>query len=372
MTSPLNRPAVTITDPITMNQAVDAKQDSPLARRPKQHGVVMEVPLVVTDEEIEQLGTQIGTLVGDVANRFTEINKTKMVAQYGDLGTMLTNMTMQVDLLDPSNILPKGVVGWVRGKFGDIKHMVFKRLTTAEKAFDGLVATMNTRIGIEESWVNDYHTLYQDNLKAYAQISQDLAIARLWETSMENTIRSLPSIDPADPDGIMKAQAHNQAKSRLSRLRGKIDGVLRLKTLAENNGPKITGMQEASRGTADALREVLKVIPFIRMDFAMFMGTLENKKSNEIVTMFRDMGNQTLVKTSEAIADSMVNSAQVQTQSNISNDTLFKIRSNLLGAVMKVRQVHDQADARRADDAVLITESQKVYLTDLTAQGAIR
>uniref|UniRef100_A0AAU6W3I3 Toxic anion resistance protein TelA n=1 Tax=Pseudomonas phage Cygsa01 TaxID=3138529 RepID=A0AAU6W3I3_9VIRU len=373
MTSPLNRPAVNTQAapaPVQM-QSIMARSDSPLAKAAPTQSAMMSVPLIVEDSEIEQLGSAVGQLVGGVANKFTEINKKKMVSQYGDLGTMLTNMSMQVDLLDPSNILPKGLTGWVRGKFGDIKHLLIKRLNTAEQVFDGLVATMNNRIAVEDGWVKDYAALYIDNMNAYQQIVRDLNQAKLWETSMENTIRNLPAIDPADPDGIMKAQAHNQAKSRLSRLRGKIDGVLRMKAMAENNGPKITGMQEASQGTVDALREVLKTIPFIRMDFALYMGTLENKKSNEIVKMFRDMGNQTLVKTSESIAESMVNSAVVQTEASISNDTLFKIRSNILGAVTTVRKVHDQADTRRAADAILITESQKAYLADLTAQGAI-
>lgn len=370
--SPLSRPPVKLAEMSTTIIAPPAPPvSSPLARAAAVSTAAMNVPMIVSDDEIQQLGSSVGQLIGGVADKFTEINKKKMVSQYGDLGTMLTNMSLQVDLLDPSNILPKGLTGWVRGKFLDVKHLLIKRLTTAEQAFDGLVSTMNNRIALEENWVADYGHLYLANMNVYHQITSELARAQLWEQSMLNTIRALPPIDPNDPDGIMKAQAHNQAKTRLSRLRGKIDGILRMKALAENNGPKITGMEDSSRATADALRELLKTIPFIRMDFALFIGTLENKKSQDIVVMFRQMGNQTLIKTSEAIAGSMVNSAKVSTEANISNDTLSKIRSNILGAVMEVRRVHDAADARYLADATLNQESQQAYLKDLTAQGAI-
>ena len=332
----------------------------------------LDVKMIVGDKEIESLGSDVSSMVAGVANRFTQLNTKKLTSDYGDLGDLLTTVTMQADKLDPANILPKGVVGWAKSKLFSIRHTMLKHLRSAEESFDALEASIANRIAIDDQWVKDYDSLYKDNFKAYEAIMATLNTAQGWLSSMQNTLNNLPAIDPNDPDAVMKSQSYRIAEGRISRLKAKIDSFMRLKVLAENNGPKIHGMQEASLTCIQSLRSVMtEVLPFVRMDFTLYIAALDNKKSRAMVDGARGLANATLVKTADAVGETMVETAKQAATASISNDVLISIRSKMLNAVTQVRAIDQQADIQRAADSKMLQETQAAYLANLTAQGAI-
>lgn len=325
--------------------------------------------LPIKDSDLEEVGKDLSRKVGAT----TEKIMTKMtVGKFDELGQILTAIQTEANNLDPASLNKNGLVGWFQNRFTDVKAKLTLRLKSAEQVFNGLEAKIATHITTHAEWVKDLEILYTENYERWQELVKTIAKLETWETSSQAVLNSWPPIAPDDPEAMMKGQALNDARSLVNRIGVKRDNFARLKVIAESNGPRIRSQQQTSRDNIDTLRQIVEqVIPMIKIDFAMFLQSLDAKKSIELVNATRNLANKTLKTSADSAKDTALLAARNVNTANIEADTLNHIRTRMIETVTDVRRIQDESRAQRLKEAQEIETSQKQYLISLTNNGAV-
>lgn len=324
---------------------------------------VNTLPLIVTDDQIDQIGDDVSRRIGETTQKIVS----KMtVGKFDDLGAILTSVSLEAGKLDPASIQHGGLIGWWKRNFTDIKAKLTMQLKTAENVFNDLEGKISKHIVVHQEWVKDLELLYEENYQHYLRIVDEIVQVERLIGSVTNSLESWPSVAHDDPDASMNAQKVRDAEGKLSRLRIKLDSLVRLKTMTEMNSPKIRGQQDTSRATINTLKDVLtQTIPVIKMEFAMFLQTLDSQKSVDLAGNVRELATKTLTTGADSAKMAAVNSAKAMNTPVITTQTLEHIRNRMLEAVTEVKQIETQAQKQREMDYQSITNGQKSLLTSL-------
>ena len=326
--------------------------------------------LPVTDADLESIGSDLSRKVGATTDK---IMATMKVGRFEDLGDILTKIQTEAQNLDPASIQKGGVVGWWQRNFSDIKQQLTLKLKSAEQVFTGLEEKIATHIAVQSQWVKDLDILFDENYQRWVELGQTVKKLDVWEANSKTALDSWPQIEADDPDAMMKAQARRDAESLLNRVRLKADSFKRLRVIAESNSPRIRSQQQTSRDNIETLRQIIEqVIPMIKIDFTMFLQSLDAKKSIELVQATRQLANKTLKTSADSAKTSALDAAKNLNSATVETQTLNHIRSRMLETVTEVRRIESEAHQLREKDAVEIANSQKTYLQALTQNGAFK
>lgn len=321
-------------------------------------------PVNVTD--VEALGND---LAREVSVTVDEITKKFTVANFGQLGDILSTVQMQADKLDVSDLTDSGMFGWVKRKFTDVRHTLMKRLNTASDAFNDLERRIVDQIAVLEEWNRDLESLYQDNLSNHRNLTALIKKVEKYISQSQEQLAAFPEIDPADPESYIKGQQYSEMEQVIYHLRAKLDTFNRLRIIVENNGPKIKAKQSAARATVSTFRRTIsEVIPMIKMEFAMFIHNLELQKSVKLIDSVRDLSENALRQSADSTKDAIVSSTQAAATPIVSMDTLNHIRQKMLETVSDVQQIHSNAEAQRINDAAAMEQSRQEYFQLLTSK----
>lgn len=324
--------------------------------------------LIVGDDDIDRIGENVSRDLGQTTQKI--INK-MAVGKFDELGSILTTISLEADKLDPASLQKGGVVGWFQNRFTDIKAQLTMRLNTAQQVFSGLEEKIGTHIATQQNWIQDMEGLYNENYNHYSKIVAEMREVNNLIKTCEEQVASWPEVDLSDPNAPMQVQLVRDAESRIHRLRLKLDGLLRLKTMTEINSPRIRQQQEASRTAVSTLKGVILNIPVIMMEFAMFKQSLDVQSSIRLTDSVRDLTEKSLTKGAEGAKMAAIGSAKALNTANISNQTLNTLRSRLLETVTEVRKVETDSIERCQTDAQELVEGQKTLLTALKQSGKI-
>ena len=383
MVSPLSRitvPVVTDLQPRTPTEAIisniaasqaENRAGSPLARAKSQLATPFTVARItsICDEDGENLGGDIARQTGMTTEK---IIRTMGVSSFDEIGATLVAVQAEADALDPATLMKGGIMGWVQRRFGNVKQQLTLRLKSAEDVFDSLGKKIADHITVQSGWVRDLDSLYTENFERYRKVREVIEQAREWERQMVTALEHWPEISIDDPDAAMKAQERRDAEARLNRLRIKIDSFVRLQALTENHAPRIRSQQETARTTIQTLRDVVdQTIPVIKSEFALYIQSLDSRKSVALVTSTRGLATKTLEKSSEAAKNAAIESAQALNAPSITNETLTLLRTRMLDTLTEVRRIETDAQQRRVADEAAILDGQKQYLAELQHRGAV-
>ena len=343
---------------------------SPLSRPENQVVGAQQILLPVTDEAIEKLGSDLPTRISTTVNNITSRVST---AQFADLGDLLAELTVNADKLDPNNYgKAKGVLGWFKNAVVDVRKLMIKNLQSASESFGALENKMVEQIQIHRQWIKDLDVMYRENEANYHAICRDIAIAEQWMAEMKRVLANQPPIDPTSDTAMMQANMIRRAEATLNRCSRKADTFRRTRVLVENIAPKILAQQEASDATIGTYQELItQSLPMVKLEFALHMQALEVKRDAVTQNSIKAMNEKAIVTAADSAAEAIVSSAETANAALISNDALNHTRNAILGAITQVRQIEQNAQARREGDARMMVESQTKYLQDLQGMGAV-
>lgn len=325
--------------------------------------------LIVTDSDIDKIGEEVSREIGQTTQKI--IDK-MVVGKFDDLGAILTQITGEVDKLDPASLQKGGVVGWLQNKFTDVKQTLTMRLKSAQGVFDNLEGKISTHIVTQQEWVKDLESLYMENFAHYQKIVAEMAETERLIAYVDNQIKSWPEIDPASPTAAMAIQQTRDAETKLNRLRMKLDNLLRLKAMTELNSPKIRQQQDTSRVTISTLKDIIsQTIPIVKMEFALYIQTVDSQKSIKLTNEVRTLATKTLIKGADSAKMSAIESAKALNAPVITSDTLQTLRNRVMETVVEVKRVETEAQTKRELEATQIVEGQKSLLQALKASGTI-
>ncbi len=349
---------------------------SPLARAARTQDNVagtlatpQHLRLPVTEADIDELGkdnsTSVRVTTDKIIDKFT-------VNNFEGLGDILTKVHIQADSLDVSEYAQKGIVGKMRRAFVDVRKMLYKRMNSANEAFNDLESKITDQVAVLSEWTKDLTALYQENYQNHLRLTRQIQQGESLLNQMEETVNNFPQIDPADPEAFIKSQQLQEARTLLNQLQIKIDTWNRLRIICESHGPNIQSKQQAGRNAIQTLKRLAEeMIPMVRMEFAMHLQNLEVQKSITLVDSVTELGNQTLTTAADSSRDAALAAARAANTPIISTSTLNHIRTRMLEAATGVNQIREQAQQTREADAVQLKASQAEYLTQLQKQGAV-
>lgn len=324
---------------------------------------------VISDADIDKIGESVSREIGQTTQKIID----KMaVGKFDELGAILTQISNEANKLDPASIQKDGLVGWFQNKFTDVKGKLMLRLNTAQQVFQGLEEKISSHIVVQSAWVVDLDALYKENFNHYQKIVTEITEVEKLKAYAEQQIASWPEIDMNHPEAAMQAQLLRDAQTKVNRLDMKADNLRRLKAMTEINSPKIRSQQDASRATISTLKDVItQTIPIIKMEFAMFLQTLDVQKSVSLTSEVRNLATKTLTQGADSAKMAAIASATAMNTPVITTQTLQVLRAKMLETVTEVNRVEDAGRNQRAADAVELVQGQKSLLTALTQQGKI-
>lgn len=359
-TSPLSRVKAQV--PPTFKAPQPIVEASPLATVKPTTSSIM-VHTLIKDDDVDKLGADLSRTVGQT----TEKIMAKMgVGKFDELGKILVNVQAEVGKLDPASIKKTGVVGWFQDKFGDIKQELTVRLKNADAVFDTLSDKISNHITVQTEWIKDLELLYAENYQRYEMINKVIEQGEGWRDQLHNQLANWPEIAADDPDAGMKIQDKRDAEARLNRINIKLDSFMRLKTIANSNAPKIKTQQETSRTTVMTLKDVIEqTIPMVKMEFSLYIQSLDAMKSIQIVDSAKSLANTTLKKSADSAKTAAIDAATALNKPVIETETLNHIRNRMLETLNEVKQIESDSSSKRIADATAIEASQKTYLEAL-------
>jgi uncharacterized protein YaaN involved in tellurite resistance len=324
----------------------------------------------ISDNDVENIAADAGT---KVALTTEKIVGQMVLNKFSDLGTMLATLQVEAGRLDPNN-LPKssgGILSWFKKKVNDVRVEMTSRLNTASQAFDKLETELVNHIAKHQVWITDLETLYNENFQNWNKLGELIVKAETWQSTLKDELQRLPKIAADDPDAMMKAQVIRDIESRLNRLGGKLDNLRRYRAVCENNAPKIRSQQDSSRAVIGTLRDVMEAFPTIKMEFALYMQSLEVTSSTSLVTGTRNLVRNSLTTASETAKSAAISTATNLNSAVIDNATIDKLRANMLDTITQVRQIENIAAAQRVTDAEHLKQGQAQFLTALQNSGGV-
>lgn len=324
---------------------------------------------VISDADIDKIGESVSREIGQTTQKIID----KMaVGKFDELGAILTQISNEANKLDPASIQKGGIIGWLQNSFTDVKGKLMLRLNTAQQVFQGLEDKISNHIVVQSEWVVDLDNLYMENFAHYQKIVIEIAEVGKLKAYAEQQIASWPAIDMEHPEAAMQAQLLRDAQTKVNRLDMKADNLRRLKAMTEINSPKIRSQQDASRATISTLKDVItQTIPIIKMEFAMFLQTLDVQKSVSLTSEVRNLATKTLTQGAEGAKMAAIASAQAMNTPVITTQTLQTLRAKMLETVTEVNRVENAGRDQRSADAIELVQGQKSLLTALTQQGKI-
>jgi Uncharacterized protein involved in tellurite resistance len=358
-----------VKDAVNVGFAPAAPKPSMFPAATQQSQIAPMQNLIVTDADIDKIGEDVSREIGQTTQKI--IDK-MVVGKFDDLGAILTQITGEVDKLDPASLQKGGMIGWMQNKFTDVKATLTMRLKSAQGVFDNLEGKIGTHITTQQEWVKDLESLYMENYSHYQKIVAEMGETERLISYVENQIKNWPEIDLSSPTAAMAIQQTRDAEAKLNRLRMKHDNLIRLKAMTELNSPKIRQQQDTSRVTISTLKDIIsQTIPIVKMEFALYIQTVDSQKSIKLTNEVRTLATKTLIKGADGAKMAAIESAKALNTPVITSDTLQILRNRVMETVVEVKRVESDAQIKREQEAIQIVEGQKSLLTALKASGTI-
>lgn len=317
----------------------------------------------ITYDFVDKIGDAEAAEVGVTANKIVQAIS---LSDMDDLGDIMAAMQVQSDRLNPDNYKPNGIMAKVKGMFVDFKIQMKKELQTADAAFTEIEAKISSYINNQTTWVNNLEAMYQENYDRYKKLSSVLVLLENLEVASKAEIENFIA-DESDPDLMMKLQDLQDKKNILHRILVKKDSILRLKAICEGNSPKIRQRQEDSRAVIATLKDLMtSIIPMLKMEFALFIQTLDTQKSVNFISNTRTLANKTLTSSADQAYTSSVEAAKALNSSNIETSSLVYVRDRWLQGMKEVAEVRNNFMVNAEEAANEVKRTQDEFLKALT------
>ena len=363
------KPAPAPTKIIEENQSlIKPLPNSPLAKRAFVNGdvavnSVLNHSTSISKSDVDALGaelpTKVGTMTDSITSKFT-------AAKFGDMGQILVKVQCQADRLDPKSMF-KGVGGWFKEKFVDIKAYVTAELETATTVFDQLIVEIHADVSRHEQWVKDLDVIYQENYEMFTALLKLRTKALDWKTILQKQIATLPVIDTTAPDALLRAQERSEYDGLITRLEKKADSFARLMALCENNSIELKNKQSESMSIIDSLNDLANLaIPMIRREFANYKHTLDTQGSLKLFNNTMQLADKSLRKGADDAKIAALETANASNSAVVSTDTMNYLRNRIIETVQGVNQINDTAKSKREADAIQLQLKQQELLTVIT------
>jgi uncharacterized protein YaaN involved in tellurite resistance len=321
-------------------------------------------------DDVDLLGSDVAKQSNSVSEK---IAARTGASQFDELGSILVSIQTEAMKLDPASLQKPGVIGWIKTRFVSVKSQLSAKFESTKTMFDNLESQIAKHIAIHREWIKDLDTMMKENYEVFLKIVACQEKLQSWQDQVEYQLKNWPEISPDDPFAAMRMQEKQDVLAILKRIKIKKDYFLRLKTVVESRSPRISSQKETSYNSISTLSDIVDyVIPEIKDEFTLYLQSLDSRKSNEMTTSVKSLVNDSMKKGADAAQQAAIDSATAMNAPLFETGTMDHIRTKMLETVQKVKDINDQADRQREEDAKYLATSQQQYLTECNKLGLIK
>ena len=305
---------------------------------------------VLSASEIESTGKEAGAKLQSLSREVLNHQRMNTADQMGE---RLNALIKEAKGLSPEQ--SKGVTRIFKKILG-MKEDLFSQFDTVSGRIDVLTQQLKDDLRKSEDSILSLNNLKQGVGEYCLSLNRDL---ELLNHSYEKMVKDFEAIPEDD------VEAKTKLRSVMDMTETKITDITALRHLSLNMGQRVNGMVSTARQLVNSGTKVIdNVLPSYTANFSLYIHSLNQKKSAELLNNVVDEFNTSLQLGSELAKTNQIEAAKLSQRQLVSLDTLKIDQQNLLTTLEEVSKIHSEA---RNDRVQYIQEVGKMETELLTA-----
>ena len=305
-------------------------------------------------KQIDPTDAQAMTLYGTQAQGKLSTFSHEMLSQVqkqdiGEVGQIINDLMQRLTLVSPDDL--KEDTGFFKRLFGKVSRSIQETLSKYQK-----VSTQIDRISVqlEQSKnrllkdVEMLEQLYAKNKDYFDAINIYIAAAELKLIQLkEETIPALKKQAEASGDQ-MDAQAVHDMVQFTDRLEKRMYDLQLSRQITIQTAPQIRLIQNTNQALAEKIQSsIMTAIPLWKNQIVITLALLRQKSAVDAQKQVTETTNTLLLKNSEMLKESTIETARANEQGLIDIETLKKTQENLMTALEETLRIQAEGRIKR-------------------------
>lgn len=297
----------------------------------------------VGDKDIEQLGEANANSYSQLTDRLL---KDQRAADAGQLGSQLNELIATAKGLDPKN-MQKGVIGKLRGLFGNMKEQILSQTDSITARMDTLVGEMDKTVALHRQRLLDMDELEKANALYHQNLVHDADTGRAMIATLQQQLDNAPA-----PKDAFEAQGIERVKKSIVRLETMVENFENGKLRAKQVAGEIDDARENARGIVQTFVSAKRdLIPAWKMALVQNLIGMEQKQSIQLGNNLKDSLEEAMRAQAGQLHQNTIDQAKLQQRENIPLSVLEDLQKQMIETADKVKAIEDEGRARRAANA---------------------
>ncbi len=294
--------------------------------------------------------------------------KSVRTKDFGEIGTLLTTMTVEIKNLDQEE------KGGIRGFFQKRKNkieVIRSRYATTEENMNKVVDELENHQYNLLKDIAMLDKLYEQNHTYYKELSMYIAAGKQKLDYTQNT--ELPQLrQKAAASGLPEdAQAVNDLASMCSRFEKKIHDLELTRTIALQTAPQIRLVQNDDSMMAEKIQSaIVNTIPLWKNQMVLALGVQHAAQAAQAEKMVADATNDMLKKNADMLKQTTVMTAEANERSIVDIETLRHTNESLLSTIDEVLRIQEEGQQRRKNAEAELAEIEQQLKSKLLETGS--
>jgi uncharacterized protein YaaN involved in tellurite resistance len=319
---------------------------------------------------------------GDRAQRSVTSYADKILAQtrnreLGDTGKLLSDIIMKAKKLDPATLQDEGFLGKL---FGGARAQVEKfkaRYDDVAGQIDAVSIELDKKRETLRRDIAMMDDLHEETRASILDLEAYIAAGKQFVEEFRAV--ELPALKAAaeaaaqqDGQGLMEAQAYNDAQQALDRLEKRVFYLQQARQIGIQQLPQIRIVQASDETLMEQLQASTRLtIPLWKQKMVLLLGLNRQKEALELQKTVTDATNQMLRQTSEMMKDQAVDIEEQSQRGIVDIETLELTNRDLIETITGVIRVQEEGRTKRLEVEArmeALTGELRQALTDQTAR----
>lgn len=299
---------------------------------------------ITNSAAILQYGAGAQQKIADFSESALQGVKTK---DLGEISDMISDLTLK--LRDFTTEEKKGLFGFFK-KTGSKIEALKVRYSSAEKAVDGIVESLENHQIVLMKDIATLDRMYELNLQYFKELTMYIAAGKKrLKHEKEVTLaemRAKAEATKAPED----AQAANDFENQILRFERKLHDLELTRTICMQMAPQIRLIQNNNSMMTEKIQSVIvSTVPLWKNQMVLALGIQHSNEAMEAQRAVTDMTNELLRRNADTLKQGTVEIAKESERGIVELETLQYTNQQLIETLDEVQKIQDEGKAKRAE-----------------------
>lgn len=299
---------------------------------------------ITNSAAILQYGAGAQQKIADFSESALQGVKTK---DLGEISDMISDLTLK--LKDFTTEEKKGLFGFFK-KTGSKIEALKVRYSSAEKAVDGIVESLENHQIVLMKDIATLDRMYELNLQYFKELTMYIAAGKKrLKHEKEVTLaemRAKAEATKAPED----AQAANDFENQILRFERKLHDLELTRTICMQMAPQIRLIQNNNSMMTEKIQSVIvSTVPLWKNQMVLALGIQHSNEAMEAQRAVTDMTNELLRRNADTLKQGTVEIAKESERGIVELETLQYTNQQLIETLDEVQKIQDEGKAKRAE-----------------------